>query len=696
MLCTSIDFLFSIQPNARMVYDIEVYPNVFNVTFYDPVTKQTWYFEISDFRNDLIHLCMFIEHCNILRCSWVGYNNVYYDYPVVHFIYKGSKAYLSAADIYIKSMAIIETPHNKRHAHVIWPRDQLVKQIDLYKIHHFDNMAKATSLKILEFNMRSERVESLPFPVGSVLSPPQVEKLAWYNGIDIRETAKFLVYSQSAITMRENLGEKFGLDFTNSSDVKIGEQILIHTLNERGIKTTVYIDDKKKKLQTARSEVILADIIFPYVNLERSEFQHIKDKLCNTVLTGTTMDSSIAKSAFPVDEISIKGVFKDLVANVDGIDYKFGTGGLHASVDAKIIRSDDRYQLVDVDVSSYYPNLAIKNSLYPEHLTAEFCNAYLEIYETRKSHPKGTPENEAYKLALNGSYGNSNNKYSSLYDPQYTMSITINGQLLLVMLIEAMLKIPGLKMIQANTDGITYLCPREYLNHTLTVIDWWEQLTKLELEEVHYESMYVRDVNSYIAVKEDGKIKRIGAYASETADINPGTRELPWHKDWSFRVVPIAAEAVLVHGKNLREFIENYRDVYHFFGRTKVPRSSKLHWGDKVVPNIVRYYVSNSGKRLTKVMPSAGTPGEFKRANSLTDEYFYNIQSSIAPGTWDARIHTKNKSIYEERSIGICTGYDTEIIERFDDDITVDYLDINYEFYVKETEKLINLMEYTP
>ena len=89
------------------------------------------------------------------------------------------------------------------------------------------------------------------------------------------------------------------------------------------------------------------------------------------------------------------------------------------------------------------------------------------------------------------------------------MSITINGQLLLCMLTEQMLKVPGLRMIQANTDGITYLCPHEYLDHTRAVCRWWEQLTNLELEEALYNRMFIRDVNSYMAEKQDGKLKRL-------------------------------------------------------------------------------------------------------------------------------------------------------------------------------------------
>jgi hypothetical protein len=289
------------------------------------------------------------------------------------------------------------------------------------------------------------------------------------------------------------------------------------------------------------------------------------------------------------------------------------------------------------------------------------------------------------------------------------MSITINGQLLLCVLIEQLLKTPNLKMVQANTDGVTYSCPYEYLDHTRNVCRWWEQLTGLELEEVLYNRMFIRDVNNYMAEKmnSDG-IKRIGAYAYENAIENSGTRELPFHKDWSARVVAMAAEAALVKGTDIKWFIENHSDLYDFMLRTKVPRSSTLEWGGTQVGNIVRYYISNNGCELEKVMPPNGPAGQFKRANKLTDAYFNEVMAEIGPGVWDGRIHTKNKSVYEERRSGFHTGWkvqlcntlpmfvcDPDYIDSMGNDMgdIAEYQlftdDINYLWYIKEAEKLV-------
>ena len=171
-----------------------------------------------------------------------------------------------------------------------------------------------------------------------------------------------------------------------------------------------------------------------------------------------------------------------------------------------------------------------------------------------------------------------------------------------------------------------------------------------------------------------GKLKRKGRY-----EYNVG-----WHQDHSSKVVQMAAEAALVHGTPIRSFIEGHEDVYDFMLKTKVPRSASLYWGGDKVQNIIRYYVSTDGDTLEKVIPSQGIIGTYKRANKLTDQYFNEIKSLVGD-EWDERIHTKNKSKYDERRSGITTGWTVQICNKMQHDID----DINYDYYIKEAEKLV-------
>ena len=178
-----------------------------------------------------------------------------------------------------------------------------------------------------------------------------------------------------------------------------------------------------------------------------------------------------------------KGVLKDVTATIDGFDFIFGTGGIHGSVSNQCVESDDEFVIESRDVASYYPNLAIANRFYPAHLGETFCDIYAELYEQRKQYPKESTESKMLKLALNGTFGDSGNRFSVFYDPLFLLQITLNGQLLLCMLV----------------DGLEYRVARQYTHQIEVICKQWEQQTGLTLEKAIYSRMWIRDCNNYLA-----------------------------------------------------------------------------------------------------------------------------------------------------------------------------------------------------
>lgn len=615
------------------VHDIENYPNVFLFGAIHALTETPYIFEISHRRDDRQAFYLFTEYLREHRAEEVGYNNLGYDYPVQHSILNNIM-YITNADIYKKGDSIINAGDENRFTHMVWEKDWIVPQLDLYKIHHFDNQAKRTSLKTLEFNMRMENIEDLPFTPGTYLTDSQIDTLRQYLIHDLKATLMFYKHSKKLIDFRRELSAKYGRNFMNHNDTKIGKDYFIMELEKSGIQC--FEPGSRKPRQTHRPSIALNSVIFPYVRFEQPEFNRVLNWLRQQVITET------------------KGVFTDLSADINGFSFDFGTGGIHGSIESQTIRSTENYVIIDLDVASFYPNLAISNELYPAHLGKQFCTIYKNVYDMRSSYPKGTPENAMLKLALNGVYGDSNNVYSPFYDPAYTMAITINGQLLLCMLAEELLKIPGLSMIQANTDGLTVYVPRVFTGQVEQVRHAWEKLTRLQLEEAIYDVMFIRDVNNYIAVYEGGKkVKRKGAYCHSV--------DLGWHQNHSMQVVAKAAEAALVHNKDIRDFITSHEDIHDFMLVTKVPRNSKLLWGDKQVQNITRYYVSTDGAPLTKVMPPL--------AKSLK-------LNPDAP----------------ERRMSVCKGW---LTTECNDMKRFNRATLNYDFYIKEAEKLVAPLRQT-
>lgn len=577
-----------IPETRRIVYDEETYPNCFTLAAEHVDYNLTWSFEISDYRDDSIEIIGWFKWLKANGYELVGFNNVGFDYPVVHGLLQTGRA--TARQLYDKAMAIIQSQDFDKFAHMVKPSDRYVPQIDLFKIHHFDNKARATSLKVLEFNMRMENLCDLPFPVGTVLNQEQIKVLKKYNAHDVRAAKLFYHESLEMIKFREELTREYNRDFMNHNDTKIGKDYFIMRLEDAGISCYEYGAEGRKPRQTRRSSITLKDIILPIIRFNNPEFNRILTWMKAQVITET------------------KGVFEDVKCNVGGCEFVFGLGGIHGSIESETVVTDDDAVIVDIDVESYYPSTAIAQRFKPAHYPDKFCDIYADLKEQRKVHKKGTAKNATLKLGLNGVFGDSNNQFSVFFDPQMTMSITVNGQLLLCMLVEALIDIPGLRIIQANTDGITVKVPRQHMAHLDHCVSMWEIMTQLKMEKNIYKSMMIRDVNNYIAVYEDGKVKRKGAYE----------HDMEWHQNHGALVIAKVAEQVLVHGKPIRETLEGWTDIMDFMLRVKVPKSSKLvtvvDGADVLLENTQRYYVAKGGTSLFKIMPPlAKKPGVFRR-----------------------------------------------------------------------------------
>lgn len=716
------------------IYDLETYPNCITACFLNADNMKGKIFEISNRKNDSVEFLDFLRTLYREKSRLVGFNNISFDYPVLHYFIKNKGC--SVESIYRKAMSLINATEDDRFKNLVKPEDVFIQQIDLFKIHHFDNKARATSLKVLEFNMRSDTIEDLPFPVGTHLNSDQIDMLIKYNKHDVMRTYDFYIHTLPMIKFREDLTKKYNRDFMNHNDTKIGKDYFIMRLEEEKKGSCYKVDKhgKRKIQQTRRKNIPLKDCIFPYVKFDRPEFSAIYEWFKQQVITETkgvfsdilehnlgdvakyarlvkkekklkdkpTDDEmALLKKDKPlcwIDERVLKSkktvwyvcwnIVDALNVVIDGLEYVFGVGGLHASVENKIFSSDDEFEIIDCDVSSMYPNLAISNSLYPEHLGLLFCTIYRDMYIQRKSYDKKSAENAMLKLALNGTYGDSNNEFSPFYDPKFTMSITVGGQLSLCMLVEKFLTIQGLTVIQCNTDGITVKLPRDKREQYDLICKEWQQTVKLDLEYAHYSKMMVRDVNNYLAVYNDGKVKMKGAY--EYADLG-------WNKNHSSLVIPKAAEAALVRGEDIETFIKSHKDRMDFMLRVKVPRSNKLisidEFGvEQQEQNICRYYVSNNGVELMKIMPALEKEGK------LVTQWLNPETGEVEQSKTDAEVKRLNKKGFtvdqgvielpnEERPQMIVAGWKVDICNN------MKYYrgDINYQYYIDEAKKLVDI-----
>lgn len=632
------------------IYDCETVVNFFSCVVKHPASASRWIFEISPWHNHAPQFQQFLIGLRNGGFRMIGFNNIGFDYPIIHALLHGTVA---PQELQAKAQAIIDSQKlgDERWTHEI--RDPLIEQIDLYKIHHFDNRAKSTSLKAIEFNRRSHTVETLPYDPRSPLTYEQSREVIRYNCHDVDETQAFAEASADMIKSREELTAKYGQNFMNFNDTKIGKQYFVSQLEQAGVPTRA----NGKPRQTPRDRIPLAPLIFPYISFHRQEFSRVLDHLKTITLTDTK------------DAPELKG----LTATLHGFDYHFGTGGIHGSVESTRIVADADHIIRDIDVKSFYPKIAIANRVFPEHLSAMFCDIYASLYDQRAQTKKGSAENGMLKLALNGVYGDSNNPYSPFLDPSYTMTITVNGQLLLCILAEKLTNMHGIELVQINTDGLTVRMHKQCETHFDFCCKTWEANTLLELEFTDYSRMFIRDVNNYIAVGTDGKVKkRKGAYQWKTDAPWDISRSLGWHQDWSGLVIPRAAESAMVDGVSVAQFITHHADAYDFMMRAKVNAASRLvaaydnptgfdyQTGEPTairdVPQqpLTRYHIANEGPHLVKIMQP--------------------LAKNVANGKTD------------DRRIGIDAGWKVHICNRAED---FSWPNLNRAYYIQAAEKLL-------
>jgi len=187
-------------------------------------------------------------------------------------------------------------------------------------------------------------------------------------------------------------------------------------------------------------------------------------------------------------------------------------------------------------------------------------------------------ESDSKKLSTNGSFGKLGSKYSVLYAPELLLQTTLTGQLALLSLIERM-EDKGIQIVSANTDGIVCYAPLSLLDACEEVAFDWELDTGYQLETTEYSKLVSRDVNNYIAVKTDGKIKGKGIFASTGLAKNPNCS-----------IVQKAVAYCVARNTPIEQTIMECNDITQFVTVRKVTGGAT--WQGGYLGKAVRFYYS--------------------------------------------------------------------------------------------------------
>jgi hypothetical protein len=574
------------------IYDIETMQELFLIHVYDPQEDKGYDFLISQWHNNFDGFIKLL-HDNPEH-YWVGYNNLRFDAQVVEWVLRNYEEWHEASGLFITAKIAQKAADVIHDANFeVFPEfreDQLsFKQIDLFKVNHYDNKNRMVSLKRLEFEMDLENIEEMPIHhTKTNMTKDEIALTMDYCRNDVHATYEFykittgncdhpLYKGNNQIELRQDIQEEFGIPCLNYSDSKIGDEMIKkYYCEQKGIKPA---DLPKKGF--FRKEIRVKNCIADYVEFQTPQLKLFLKKMKGTVL-------------------GLQDDFKEHITFYDNV-YSFMKGGLHTENKPEIFEADENYEIIDWDVSSYYPAIIINSKRYPSHLGKEFLLGYKQMFERRlELKPQAKKDKRikgivgALKLAVNSVYGKSSDMQSWIYDRQLTMFTTITGELSLFMLIEAY-ELEGIHVISANTDGVTIRIKKTDIDKMHEINAWWSKLTQYELERTDYSKIIFSTVNDYLAVKTDGEVKKKGDFLTD----------FELHKNKSGRIVPIALEQYFINGIPVADTIRSHRNIYDFAMRQRATKDfhfeGRSERGTMVYNKLIRYYVSQVGEKLLKV-----------------------------------------------------------------------------------------------
>lgn len=290
-----------------------------------------------------------------------------------------------------------------------------------------------------------------------------------------------------------------------------------------------------------------------------------------------------------------------LECEVAGVKHQFGIGGVHGALE----QYHSKGLIIHVDVTSYYPSLMIKYGLLTRNCSHP--EKFKDIYDTRVELKKAGKKKEQapYKIVLNGTYGICKDKMSLAYDPRQANNVCINGQLLLVDLIDKLEAIEGFELIQSNTDGLIIKIPDtdKHFNQLDDICFEWEQRTGMGLGFDFIDEIWQKDVNNYIFRDVDGKLERKGGYVKELSDLD---NNLP--------IVNAAIVNYLTKGISPETTILFCDDLKQFQMICKISSKYKclIHNGKPLTEKCVRVFASkNNDGGLYKLHQNKTKPDKF-------------------------------------------------------------------------------------
>lgn len=507
---------------------------------------------------------------HIARVTAVTFNGWHYDQIMLRCVLMG----FNCEQCKFVSDAIIQRnlqPYDVEREFNLAPCPEL-DMIDLFEIPPRAPQAlRPDSLKSYMGKMHCRTIQDLPLAHWAPVLPFMRKVIDDYCGNDLEGTAWLYRQFETQIKQRVDIGEEYGIDVRSKSDAQISEAIIKKQLTFKPQRPTIPVGTRFKY------------DVPNFIYFQTPELQNLLEviKRQEFVLGGG-------------GAVLLPAELEDLRVQVGSNSYTVRIGGLHSceTVQHHLATNGDT-QLTDIDVASWYPRLIDVLGLFPEQIGPGFLAIFRKLMRMRLEAKKAGNKKLAnmLKIVINGCYGKLGSIFSVLFAPKLMLQVTITGQLALLMLIEAM-ELNFIKCVSANTDGIVLKYSAAQNATRTAIMKWWESVIGAELEESPYLAIFIRDVNSYIAFKPDGEVKKKGEFADP----------VPVASSWPSPECQVSVDAVvefLRSGTPIEHTVRSCKDVRQFVACRKVTGGG--HFNGHALGRAVRWYYSKQGGVITNV-----------------------------------------------------------------------------------------------
>ena len=395
---------------------------------------------------------------------WIGYNNRHYDQYII-------KAILLHMDPWdVNNFIITKNEPGWAYHH----------EFNKLFMINYDVMQMDKSLKQLEgFQGHNIHESSIDFNIRRPLTAAELDETVKYCTNDVLETINIFKYSiddyKALLWLVKEF--KFPLSYMGKTKAQISAEILGCEKNERFDTWGLFV---LNCIKLGHYGILADNFLNPRYQNYNTEFNHV----------------------------------------IASVDHTLGWGGIHGGRKKYHYKCDRDHLMIHVDVESYYPRIMIFHGLLTRN--AKYPERFRQIFERRMElkHAGKKKEQAPYKIVINGTFGISKDPTNKAYDPRNANLICVNGQLMLVDLIDKLEAIKSFELIQSNTDGLIIKILRSDFEQLDDICYEWESRCSMVLGFDYIKEIWQKDVNNYVFIDFEDKAERKGAYVKELSPID--------------------------------------------------------------------------------------------------------------------------------------------------------------------------------